>query len=220
MIKIDSTQICLWQWNTGQRLEVDYPVGTILDFTTGGNVAIRRDVYEAGGCLYADIPNALLQSAGKLYVYVHHIEGDQLTTVLEAIYPIRSQPKPPDYVDNEQEVLLWHQLDERITRLEESGAGGPVPYTIGTGLKLVVEGTSKTLTTDTAYIVQETINALPKYQGAHIVTPKADAESILDTSGKILLDDITVQKVPYFETSNDYGETVYIATESEVNYGN
>lgn len=127
MINLESGQIRLWQWNTGQRLVVSYPVGTVLDFTTGGTAAVRRDVYKEDGCLYADIPNALLQSAGRLYVYVHHIEGDQLTTVLESIFPIRSQPKPPDYIENEQEVLLWHQLDERITRLEESGAGSGGP---------------------------------------------------------------------------------------------
>lgn len=175
MIKLESGQNCLWQWNTGQRLVVSYPPGTVLDFTTGGTDAIRRDVYERDGTLYADIPNVLLQSAGPLYVYVHHIEGDQLTTVLEAIYPIRSQPKPPDYIDDEQEALLWHQLDERITRLEESGAGGPVPYTIGTGLKLVVEGISKTLVVDTANVVEQD-NTLPVTSAAvHTVVGNIDA---------------------------------------------
>lgn len=218
MINLESGQKYLWQWDTGQRLILSgHPENTALDFSIDGVSAVSRPTYAEGACIVADIPDTLLKNAGILHVYGHHIVGDQVTTVLEAVYQIRSQPKPADYIDNDDDVLLWHQLDERLTRLEEAGAGGPVPYTIGTGLKLVVEGTSKTLTTDTDYIVRETINALPKYEGPHLVTPQADAASILNTNGKILLDDITVQKVPYYETSNSYGETVYIATESEVN---
>lgn len=220
MIKLESDQTYLWQWDIGQRLIVSYPSGTVMDFSNGGASAVRRNVYNGGSVSYVDIPNALLQNAGQLYIYTYSTESDRATTVLKTVYPIRSKPKPPDYVSPDEEALFWHQLDDRLTRLEESGAGGSVPYTIGAGLKLVSDGVRKTLVTDTSYLVQETINALPKYNGAHIVTPQAGSDSVLKTNGKILLDDITVRKVPYFETSNDYGETVYIATESEVNYGN
>ena len=51
------------------------------------------------------------------------------------------------------------------------------------------------------------------YHGDYIVTPKANEEVVLETSDKILTDDVTVLKIPYFETHNDYGETIYIGSE-------
>lgn len=48
------------------------------------------------------------------------------------------------------------------------------------------------------------------YEGDYIVTPKANEEVILETSNKILTDDITVLEIPYYETSNISGYTVYI----------
>lgn len=51
------------------------------------------------------------------------------------------------------------------------------------------------------------------YDGAYVVTPRAHSEVVLETMGKTLGDDITVQEVPYYETSNTNGTTVYIASE-------
>lgn len=51
------------------------------------------------------------------------------------------------------------------------------------------------------------------YRGDYVVTPKADTATTLSTKGKTMLDNVTVQKVPYYETSNDKGYTVYIAAE-------
>lgn len=53
----------------------------------------------------------------------------------------------------------------------------------------------------------------PVFEGKYEVTPLAQAAVVLDTQGKIMLDDVTVKKIPYYETSNLYGETVYIAAE-------
>lgn len=51
------------------------------------------------------------------------------------------------------------------------------------------------------------------YEGEYIVTPKAHAAQVLPTKEKYMLDDVTVLKVPYFETHNDNGLTAYIANE-------
>ena len=51
------------------------------------------------------------------------------------------------------------------------------------------------------------------YIGNYEVTPKAE-EQVLNTKDKIMVDDVTVKKVPYYETENDEGGlTVYIASE-------
>lgn len=51
------------------------------------------------------------------------------------------------------------------------------------------------------------------YQGDYTVTPKAFEEQIMPTNGLLMLDDVTIRRVPYFETSNPMGKTVYIASE-------
>lgn len=50
------------------------------------------------------------------------------------------------------------------------------------------------------------------YPGPYEVTPKAWNEQVLATEGKLMTDDVTVFKVPYYETSNIHdGLTVFIA---------
>ncbi len=51
------------------------------------------------------------------------------------------------------------------------------------------------------------------YTGEYDIVPKAAEEQKLPCAGKKMEKDITVQKVPYYETSNDTGITVYIASE-------
>lgn len=53
------------------------------------------------------------------------------------------------------------------------------------------------------------------YAGPYEVTPKAWDEQVLLTDGKLMTDDVTVFKVPYYETSNIYdGLTVFIAEDT------
>jgi hypothetical protein len=51
------------------------------------------------------------------------------------------------------------------------------------------------------------------YEGDYVVVPKADSGTVLETQGKLMTDDVEVIKIPYFETSNLSGKTVYIASE-------
>ncbi|MBQ3321884.1 MAG: hypothetical protein IJH05_03455 [Firmicutes bacterium] len=49
------------------------------------------------------------------------------------------------------------------------------------------------------------------YTGEYTVIPLAWDQQILHTEGLMMTDNVTVTEVPYFETSNQYGKTVYIA---------
>lgn len=51
------------------------------------------------------------------------------------------------------------------------------------------------------------------YEGEYTVIPKANVPTVLETAGKTLNKDVTVTKIPYYETSNPTGDTVYIASE-------
>lgn len=51
------------------------------------------------------------------------------------------------------------------------------------------------------------------YDGDYEVIPKAFNTQTLETADKLLKENIQVKEVPFFETSNDSGTTVYIARE-------
>lgn len=54
----------------------------------------------------------------------------------------------------------------------------------------------------------------PPYSGDYEVTPNAFNAQVLPTANKLLMQDVIVQKIPYYETSNvQEGITVYIAEE-------
>ena len=54
----------------------------------------------------------------------------------------------------------------------------------------------------------------PVYNGEYNIIPKAYDEQVLQTKEKTLLENVTVQKVPYYEVSNSSGgNTVNIAIE-------
>ena len=57
----------------------------------------------------------------------------------------------------------------------------------------------------------------PVFLGPYTVTPKAEDGTTLDTAFKLMIDDVKVKPIPYYETSNDSGGyTVYIAGEVEI----
>ncbi|MFA6873509.1 MAG: hypothetical protein WCQ86_05970 [Bacteroidaceae bacterium] len=54
----------------------------------------------------------------------------------------------------------------------------------------------------------------PPYSGDYEVVPNAFSAQVLPTANKSLMQDVVVQKIPYYETSNvQQGITVYIAEE-------
>ena len=57
-----------------------------------------------------------------------------------------------------------------------------------------------------------TVGARP-YEGPYHVTPKVDAQT-LPTAEKLMREDVTINKIPYFVVGNTAGgDTVYIAKE-------
>ena len=53
---------------------------------------------------------------------------------------------------------------------------------------------------------------VPIYEGEYEVTPKVTSQT-LDTHGKKMTEDLVVKSIPYYETSNLWGNTVYIGSE-------
>ena len=51
------------------------------------------------------------------------------------------------------------------------------------------------------------------YQGEYTVASKPFKDSVLETGGLRMTQDITIEKIPYYETGNESGYTVYIGGE-------
>lgn len=54
------------------------------------------------------------------------------------------------------------------------------------------------------------------YTGQTVVVPSAYFEQELYTKDKLVKSNITVRKIPYYETTNDTGKTIYIGNEDLV----
>ena len=79
-----------------------------------------------------------------------------------------------------------------------------------------VSASDESYTFDLATAIQ--VGSAPQYEGPYVVTPLAHNPVILATKDKLMADDVTVLKVPYYETSNIYGgNTVFIA--EDINNG-
>lgn len=141
-MKIDDTREYFYQWDSGQRIILEsYPAGVEVHFTLTPRTAYDAlrcktalvvKSYEENGKVYADVPNRLLQVAGKLIAYVYMENATRGQTMLCNAFPIIARPRPADYVFTEQEIMRWDALDERITKLEKaSEVGGFVPVYTG-----------------------------------------------------------------------------------------
>lgn len=57
--------------------------------------------------------------------------------------------------------------------------------------------------------------SLPDYSGSYEITPKIDSQTMA-TQNKIMRRNVNIKAIPYFETSNLYGNTVYIGSEVQI----
>lgn len=53
------------------------------------------------------------------------------------------------------------------------------------------------------------------YNGEYEITPQVESQ-ILQTRNKIMRNNMQINEIPYYETSNEYGKTAYIGSEVEI----
>lgn len=105
--------------------------------------------------------------------------------------------------------------DEKATARRNIGAGTGSGDGGGDLPPVTSDDNGKVLTVQGgAWVAAE----LPKYDGTYEVTPLAGEQTTLLTAQKYMDSDVTVKQIPYYETSNQSGNTVYIGTEVEI-YG-
>lgn len=60
--------------------------------------------------------------------------------------------------------------------------------------------------------VPDLIMPFGTYEGEYEVTPAVDSQ-VMETKNRLMEEDVTILAIPYFETSNPTGKTVYIGGE-------
>lgn len=103
-----------YRWDLDQKIVVNDPAIDEVHFCNGTSDKSLVTVVKDGR---ADVPNILLQTAGKVKVYGYSVNH----TRVEKIYEVKDRTKPEDYVYEETEVMRFTALDERLKRLESNG---------------------------------------------------------------------------------------------------
>ena len=117
-----------FQWDLNQKITIDAEC-TSAHFVINGKIE-ATEVKEENGKFVAEVPNKLLQYAGKLIVFAFVALENGGFTKAESCFVINARPKPPEYVYTETEVLGYEalkkeilELEERIEKVEETGGG-------------------------------------------------------------------------------------------------
>ena len=145
-MKIEDGRSCFYQWDVGQRIlmeecpagvEVHFAVTPVSAFdTVRCDTALVVESYGENGKIYANIPDRLLQVAGKMAVYVF-VEADaEGHSALCGTFTVLPRPRPADYVFTEGEIKRWEALDARIKALEMNN--GVISPGTGTGIDIPV----------------------------------------------------------------------------------
>lgn len=152
MLSIHDGRNAFYQWDTWQKLRVQHP-GKICEVhykNPGEETALVVGTYDLDGQTVADVPNILLQEAGKLTAYVYICAGDACT-IDKTTFDVKPRQKPADYVYTETEIKTYTALENRLEALEKgctygaenAGAllyigpdGAAIPLKLGDGLEI------------------------------------------------------------------------------------
>ena len=106
----------LFQWDMNQRFIVNYPLITQAHFCVSiKEEPLSCEVFEEDGILLVNIPNIILQKAGKYRVYAYCEDS----TLEYMQFEVEARPKPADYLYTETEIITVDKLiRDNIVALE------------------------------------------------------------------------------------------------------
>lgn len=115
MFAIANGRKALWQWDLNQQLTVAGDCTEVHYLDRGAPSTLTVAVKDGK----ADIPNILLQKAGRLVVYAYIIDAQDHHTKVCETFGIAPRPKPAEYVYTETEVKTWSDLQAQIGDLAD-----------------------------------------------------------------------------------------------------
>lgn len=153
-----------FQYDMDQKfLILNENVSELHYYTEEHPKVVARQVYELEGKRVCDVPNYLFETNGTLTVYTF-CNTDGEWTKSKHLFEIVERQKPEDYVV-EEELEKWSSLDERVTKLEENGAGnGVASWNDLQDRPFYDEEVIKTIVEETTYVIPFSMNS-GEYQG-------------------------------------------------------
>ncbi len=188
--QIEDGRKYLAQWDTGQRLIIDDPSITEVDFSKSRELAAPVEVITEDGLRVAKIPDVCLQQPRDLMVWFVVTDPEGRSSVVhQAAIPVLRRPKPDDYVEAEDNVLRWTALDIRISELEATGGVDVSGAQVGQTIKVsAVDDNGKPTAWEPADFPESTndSDALEALAECGVVTPAyQDSVFYTDADGAI-----------------------------------
>lgn len=110
----------LYQWDLNQVLTIyglSLPSIPEIHFTNDAmdRAIVRQASMDSAGVITADVPNSLLQKAGKMKVYVCIYQGDTFTSLYKIEIQVKARNKPGDYtLVDDPEVYSFNALENQV----------------------------------------------------------------------------------------------------------
>lgn len=223
----------LYQWDLNQVLEIrglsmaEVPE---VHFTNDAAVrAIRRfATMDAAGVICAEVPNALLQTAGKIRALVCIREGEVFKTYHEIRIPVKARPQPADYtITDDQDIYSFTELEnlvhENITKAEAAAtsAAASAAQAVDVANAANTAANAATATAEAAAEVAAGIAATANAAATAAAEAKSTAETLAALHAVIVLPangwtDVapytqTVQVADILETDQPHYGVIYSA---------
>lgn len=193
----------LFQWEKNRYIFIDLehgdpPITCVRFYNKKSSTAINI-LYEDGK---AKIPDSLLTEPYPIIALICTLKNGEEQVIKRKELKVIRATKPNDYIGEDTEGGEVTGANG-ATFVPEVSVDGVLSWTNDKGLP----------NPEPVDLVGKTIEALPKWEGNYTITPKASNKEVLQTKGSVMIDDLTIQQIPYFDTSNEYGTTIYIASE-------
>lgn len=113
----------LFQWDTNQILEISGIYTSVIPeihfaYDSSPIAIVQQATVDITGTILAEIPDFLLEKPNKINVYVCTESGDKFQTLKKFEIPVKSRPKPADYVPDEKEyVYALQDADTEVVAL-------------------------------------------------------------------------------------------------------
>lgn len=120
MFKILDGRDKFYQWDKNRKLLVeDSAIKEVHFCNRFGNCSLIRATYQLEGKTLVDVPNVILQDSFALHVYAYDAEY----TKHEDVFNIVARTKPENYVNTEEDIRIWDELEQRLIDLEKNIVG-------------------------------------------------------------------------------------------------
>lgn len=197
-----------WQWDTGRKLKVTgLAEGAQIHFHRAGmEQPFTLLVYADGSDLVCDVPDELLQEAKTFAAYTYITDAYGSLTRTSKTFVVEERPKPSGYVYTPTEIRTWEQLDERVTKLENTKPIGS--YNDLTDTPVYDKTRKITWDGNIDNVLQKIVSADGKYGLVRISDEYLSTKEVMACSLKVVDYDSPNYIPEYFMTFADYSSVI------------